>query len=192
MVGRRKGDPVPHMIHASGCSDRQDVRRVHQTKLNARHGAAVAVGEKNLLAETGQAGKAAHLLDDAPAWRRQNVDLLGRRLLETGNLVEQPQNVCVPPVAVKKSGVHAVGHEHIRTYAHRNFVVILPVKAQAVRFRAGDLSPVDLDRRRACCERPVSGQVEATRANQAFARRQFSPSKLNSPSRLRACCALRT
>jgi hypothetical protein len=48
---------------------------------------------------------------------------------------------------VKKRGVHAIGHEHIGTYAHRNFVVVLPVKAQAVRFRAGDLRPIDLDGR---------------------------------------------
>ena len=71
MVGRRKRDPIPHMIHASGCPDREDVRRIHETKLHTRHRAAVAIGEEHLLAEAGKARKSAHLLDNTPAWRGQ-------------------------------------------------------------------------------------------------------------------------
>jgi hypothetical protein len=37
------------MIRATGCSDWEDVRRIHQTKLDARHGAAVAIGEHHPL-----------------------------------------------------------------------------------------------------------------------------------------------
>jgi len=45
VVSRGESNPVPHMIRASGCSDWEYVRRIHQTKLDARHGAAVAIGK---------------------------------------------------------------------------------------------------------------------------------------------------
>ena len=53
MVGRRERNPVPHMIRASGSSDWEDVRCIYQMKLDARHGAAIAIDEENLLAEAG-------------------------------------------------------------------------------------------------------------------------------------------
>jgi hypothetical protein len=37
------------MIGASGCSNWEDVRRIHQTKLDARHGAAIAIGKRHAL-----------------------------------------------------------------------------------------------------------------------------------------------
>lgn len=87
MIGRGERDPVPHVVRASGCPDWENVRRVHQTKLNTRYSAAVAVREKNLLTETGEAGKATHFLNDALARRRKNFDLACRGLLKVGNLV---------------------------------------------------------------------------------------------------------
>jgi len=49
VISRRECNPVSHMIRATGCSDWEDVRRIHQTKLDARHGAAVAIGEHHPL-----------------------------------------------------------------------------------------------------------------------------------------------
>jgi hypothetical protein len=41
------------MIRAPSCTDGKNVRRINQTKLNACHGAAVAISEKNLLSKAG-------------------------------------------------------------------------------------------------------------------------------------------
>jgi len=48
VVGRGKGDAIPHMIRASLGADRENVRRIDQTELYARDCAAVAVREENL------------------------------------------------------------------------------------------------------------------------------------------------
>ena len=89
MVGRRKRNPVSDVVRTTGSSNGQNVRRIHQTKLNARHGTTVAISEKNLLAETCEAGKTAYFLNHALARRGQNFDLLRGGLLKMGNLVEQ-------------------------------------------------------------------------------------------------------
>jgi hypothetical protein len=64
------------MVRTTGSSNGQNVRRIHQAKLNARHCATVAISEKNLLAETCEASKTAYFLNHAPARRSQNLDLL--------------------------------------------------------------------------------------------------------------------
>jgi hypothetical protein len=42
--------------------------------------------------------------------------------------------------------IHAIGHEHIWANSNCNFFVALPVKAQAIGFRANDFRPINLDR----------------------------------------------
>ena len=137
------------MICASRGSNGENLRCVHQAKLDASHGATIAIGKENLLAETSKAGKAAHFLNDALVGRGQRFDLLLGRLLEMSNLIEQPEDVRVPPVAMQERGVQAIGHEHVWTDAQGNLIVLLPVKTQAIGFRTLDFSQVDLDGRRA-------------------------------------------
>jgi hypothetical protein len=90
VVGRGKRKAVYHVIRASVGTDWQNVRRVYQTELHTGHRAAVAVGEKDLLTEAGQAGQTAHFLHYSLPLRGQNLHLLRGGLLKMGYLVQQP------------------------------------------------------------------------------------------------------
>ena len=116
------------MICASRGSNWENVRCVHQAKLDASHGTTIAIGKENLLAETGKTAKTAHFLNDALAGRGQGFDLLLERLLEMSNLIEQPEDVRFPPVAMQERCVQAIGHEHVWTDSYRNLIVVFPVK----------------------------------------------------------------
>ena len=138
------------------------MRRVYQSKLHARYRATIAIGKEHLLAEAGEASKSAHFLDDATTWCRQSFDLLLGGLLKMRNLIEQPQDVRISSVAMKERSIEAIGHEHVRTDAYRNLVIVLPMKTQAVCFCALHFRSVDLDRRRTAGKCPMACKVKAS------------------------------
>ena len=145
VVCRRKRDSVSYVIRASGGSNGENVRCVHQAKLDASHGTTIAVCKENLLAETGKASKAGHFLNDALAGRGQRFDLLLGWLLEMSDLIKKPQDVRLSTVAVEKGSVQAIGHEHVGTDAYCNLIVVLLMKTQTIVFSTLDFRKVDLN-----------------------------------------------
>lgn len=92
-------------------------------------------------------------------------------------------------------GVHRVSDEHVGAYSDCNFFVALPVKGEAVFFGFVQFGDADLDRRRAklvkwACAPPL--RCSSRIAPYVGRRCHFSPSNEILPSRLRACCAVRT
>jgi hypothetical protein len=162
MIRRGERNSVSNVIRTPGSSNWENVRRVHQAKLDACHGTTIPIGKENLLAETSKAAKAAHFLDDALSGGGQSFDLLLGWLLEMSNLIKQPQDIRVPPVAMKECGIQAIGHEHVRADAYRYLVVVFSMETQTVGFRTLDFRPVDLDGRRTSRECPMALKVKTS------------------------------
>jgi len=83
MVGRGEGNAICHMVRTSVGSNRQDVCSIDQAELYPCYRALVAIGEKNLLSEAGEASQPVYLLNDPSARRGQDLNLLRSRRLES-------------------------------------------------------------------------------------------------------------
>jgi len=51
MVCRRESDAISNVICAAICSNRENMGSIHQSQLNAGHGATAAIREQDLLSE---------------------------------------------------------------------------------------------------------------------------------------------
>ncbi len=69
------------------------------------------------------------------------------------SLGQQPKNIRIPSVPMEHLCVHGIGHEHVRSNPNGYFIIGFSMKAKSLCFSSPKLLPVNLNRRRAGCER---------------------------------------
>jgi hypothetical protein len=127
--------------------------------LHPGYRAPVSVGKQHPLPKIGRSGQSAYLSNNPLAFHRKRLDLLLRwRLMY--RLIQKPQNVCVPTIAMQDLGVHGICHKHVWPNPNCYLIVALPVKAQSVGFSPPEFHSVYLHGRGARRESPVPLKIE--------------------------------